>query len=795
MTTLHTVSFQKTVLATLIGLCLNQSVFALQELSDDGLSETTGEGIAILPQDFSLRLNGADIANSGQGTYGAGYIRMLPVGPLSSAQEAKNYQKADMYLYGLSLAQSKKDYGVGRTATDWGVPFGAIAAGTSANATDFGRKITSWGTADNPWVIKTLNDLSVPNFNGALNNVTYLTLEAPLYKTGTIAATDADYNLKLGFWADAFMRDKTLADTGTYNTNELKNRLRLGFVWDGFGINGSNVKIFQTLNGVSSANNNVGGTYTANLKINGVPNQPRTFNYGMSTSYNNTFGIAGLVRLNSGPTDTTRGTVSNQTVTREIKVVNWNPTYTAVAGQSGIRGGTYTEGATLVSKPGTISGGTDTAIVTAAEAANAHSTAGITVTYRPPTRSGKWYLTDTGNPHNDPYEPFWYPSNPASPGGFFNSGICTYKKGQNVDSADNHCLVSEGYTTRRFKAYGTNSWTPPAFKSVLRISTQELTGGTFDNSTPALGGVVPNFAPNSYAAPNDRGDGIFLYDPNINLVLGNLYQPLMFSTDGNNFSIELARIPNKQEVYRRIYTRYEYIDPSSGVGAVDSGVSYLGSTCNIYTCGTESGGYQGSTATHSSITIGATNKINSATINGKAYTNLNWLTADTSSGSYGVSIGELKAGANIAYSEQADYTQVWNVTRTANDVTNYKTANSGCGFLSLGACYEDVFNAFSNSWQPVAPKAAITGQGHPSLNRADPYETKYRQNYNNQIMGIQTTMPGADLRSTNATNANQAIANTLNNMKPTGGTVSNNFGSVAIDGMLIQHLKFSTTGL
>jgi hypothetical protein len=57
-----------------------------------------------------------------------------------------------------------------------------------------------------------------------------------------------------------------------------------------------------------------------------------------------------------------------------------------------------------------------------------------------------------------------------------------------------------------------------------------------------------------------------LYDPNINLVLGNLYQPLMFSTDGNNFSIELARIPNKQEVYRRIYTRYEYIDPSSGLG-------------------------------------------------------------------------------------------------------------------------------------------------------------------------------------------------------------------------------------
>ena len=99
MTTLHTVSFQKTVLASLIGLCLSQSAFALQEISDDSLSETTGEGIALLPQDFSFRLNGADTANSGQGTYGTGYIRLIPVGPLSTTQESKGYQKSDVYLY------------------------------------------------------------------------------------------------------------------------------------------------------------------------------------------------------------------------------------------------------------------------------------------------------------------------------------------------------------------------------------------------------------------------------------------------------------------------------------------------------------------------------------------------------------------------------------------------------------------------------------------------------------------------------------------------------------------------
>ena len=100
-------------------------------------------------------------------------------------------------------------------------------------------------------------------------------------------------------------------------------------------------------------------------------------------------------------------------------------------------------------------------------------------------------------------------------------------------------------------------------------------------------------------------DGIFLYDPNINLVLGNLYQLLMFSTDGNNFSIELARVPNVPEVYRRIYTRYLTIDPltdikdSSGkvlvAKSADTTTTYLGSTCNIYQCGTASGTIKGNT--------------------------------------------------------------------------------------------------------------------------------------------------------------------------------------------------------
>ena len=83
----------------------------------------------------------------------------------------------------------------------------------------------------------------------------------------------------------------------------------------------------------------------------------------------------------------------------------------------------------------------------------------------------------------------------------------------------------------------------------------------------------------------------------------------------------------------------------------------------------------------------------------------------------------------------------------------------------------------------MAPKPALAGQEHPSLNRPNPYETVQRQNYNNQILGLQTTMPVG------------TMAATINAMGSPGGSVSNNFGSAVIDGLLIQHLKFTTTGL
>jgi hypothetical protein len=53
------------------------------------------------------------------------------------------------------------------------------------------------------------------------------------------------------------------------------NRIRLQGIFNGFGLNGSKIQLFQTLGGATNTG-------------------------GMSAFYNNTLGLAGVIRLNSG---------------------------------------------------------------------------------------------------------------------------------------------------------------------------------------------------------------------------------------------------------------------------------------------------------------------------------------------------------------------------------------------------------------------------------------------------------------------------------------------------------------
>ncbi|MBJ8498587.1 hypothetical protein [Acinetobacter oleivorans] len=677
MTTLnYTVRFRKTVLASLIGLCVSQSSFALEELSDAGLSETTGEGIAILPQNTYMVFRGAGANETSNQiltdrTKDTGYINYVPVGPLSktAADTNKNGSvdsadravgKADIFLYGLALSKSDND------------------TNTRIASTDTAAAISSWGTAVNPWIFKVATENSVPNFS-ATNcsgvadpscQVTYLALEAPLYEVGTKDSAGIDaYKLKLGLWTDIFVRDPNkingAADQfnygdsngliGTSTDASRANRLRLQGVWNNFSLNGSRLQLFQTLGGATSAG-------------------------GMSPFYNDTLGFAGVVRLNSGDASNLRATITSNTPTSSV---------------------------------------------------------------------GAWvnrYSTQyTGAPSN------------------------------NSPSADWLYRIRSQTTT----VTSTGSWTAPtdsAMNNVLRLSTRESGTGQGNLVTPAInGGVAPTF---------DANEGLYLYNPNINLVLGSLYQPLVLSSDGKNFSLELARIPNKPEIYKKIYTDY------SGTNN-----SYLGSTCNVYQCGTSVtlGGktYQGSSATHSSISIGST-VYNAATNTLEAFK------GNSMQDAVGISFGKLPTGT-VGVTQTKNFYQLQNQERRAGSYTcsliftcydtwQYRTAtgwtsNAGSGLK---------FDSQGANWANIDS----TSYYNPTVNNTG-YTTTDAGNGTQFIVPAGTPLPDALYNGGRwSTTTPNADLNTYKlSSSQISSSISNNMGSAVIDGVLIQHLKLTTKGL
>ncbi|MDR7017121.1 hypothetical protein [Acinetobacter sp. 3657] len=660
-----TVVFKRTVLASLIGLLLSRSVFALELLSDDHLSDTTGEGIAILPRDFSLRFNGAEnpLANGSTPLNfpDTGYIRYIPVGPLTQASldtnkngtvgpEDRAVGKADLFLYGLAI--SKADGNSNNRFSNMG--------------------IASWGTAANPWLLKVATENNVPDFNAPTptsttsGSVTYLALEAPLFNKiiPTLAAEGADaYNLKLGLWADAFVRNPNVVENmtatgdqfnlgamnGTVASNRA-NRIRLNAVWDGFGINGSRIQMFQTLGGASNTG-------------------------GMSKFYNNTLGLNGVLRLNSGPSNTaaTRGTAT-ATAAWTAGVATTN-TYTVPSGMA-----TYGAGPIFASSGG----------------------CGVSST-SPDARN-----------------------------------LSTFSRGD--------CRQQERILTRTSRT--TTNWTAPSTGKVLRIGTKE-TSDTGLLSTPAInGGTAPTFAASS---ANDGA--VYIYNLNSNLVLGSLYQPLVLgvANDGRNVTLEIARIPNKESIYKKIYTNYARPVTATDPAAWQFNGGYYGSTCNVHYCGEHVAGtpsvisnnYQAATATHSSITIGSTN-YNAAT---------NQLSAFDGVGAIGISFGALQSGTVM---RDETYTQVQQQVRDWS--TGYERYCSG-GTNWLGSCQGYSNRYFNQNWQAFGA-----------------WTNTDRTTFSNQI---HISTPGG-------------IPNTA---PVKAAAPSNNFGSAAIDGLLIQHLKFTTTGL
>lgn len=723
MAILHMDSFQKTVLASFIGLCISQSAFALQELSDEGLSQTTGEGIALLPQNTYMifqgeknTTTGADLLNRELDT---GYINYVPVGPLSTATTDTNKSgavdegdravgKADLFLYGLALSASNAE-----RADNNNERVGLNTAGTAINA------IRSWGTATNPWILKVQSQANVPTFtpdgstpNTDTGQVTYMALEAPLYeyyndnatgtgaptviKTGADAAGADAYNLKLGLWADAFVRNPNKIDgaidqfqygnskglVGTEGDTDLNraNRLRLQGIWNGFSLNGSNLKIFQTLNGAGSTG-------------------------GLSPFYNNTLGLAGIFRLNSGDGADFKASVNQEVVQNTTSA--WNTIHD-----------------------------------------------GSSATFDPTKPSGSGSSCNNGG---------------GAPNYGGNTSGCSF-------------YIQQRQTTQQTRT----TWTLPSNlnNKVLRLSTRE-TADTDRLATPAIqGGKAPTF---------DANEGIFIYNLNTNLVLGNLYQPVILGSDGKNFSLEVARIPNKESIYKQIYTDYTGAD-----------TSYKGSTCNVYQCGANItlGGktYQGSNATHSSISIGS------------VYSNDGGKTLQAYKGidAVGISFGKLNSTTNDLTKVYTEYQ--YKYRQQSGSLGTWCSSNP-----ALGICWGSTYNMYdwvyyngtgtdstSENWNGFQryDRKSVPGNNNPA-SAGDP--TLNNRNWTasgNPAVWMNpnnSAYPTANQRfkdflGSSYTNNPQSIAPTTPVSAPALSPL-NNMGSAVIDGVLIQHLKITTTGL
>lgn len=151
----------------------------------------------------------------------------------------------------------------------------------------------------------------------------------------------------------------------------------------------------------------------------------------------------------------------------------------------------------------------------------------------------------------------------------------------------------------------------------IRISTAAKSD-TLDGTavTPAIdGSLAPVF--------HDI-EGLYLYSPNINLVLGNMYQPFVVGSEGNNIVLEVTRIPNVPEIYNKIYQNYE-----DGKGGYLGSTAFTGSTCNVVSCGTplkanvndSTAMYQGRNATHSSIAMGTVERLPNNMLRAKDHDN------------------------------------------------------------------------------------------------------------------------------------------------------------------------------
>ena len=571
--------FKKSCLASLIAVLLSPSVYALESLSDDHLSETTGEGVALVLDDFKMVFQAPkdisagssyarNIENPGQAD--TGFIRIIPTGEnyqqLSDRAFNDVYQPAYNAQYSASYAAT---YSSSKTTE-----FNRIQAGERTTAYNEVNTVkrAEYTNYEKTFVAGTVAQERYDYwyaYHGAFGGGTYYVESRRKTEATTKATNDVNNNQTYITQINDKVTNKIKDETNPIGDTRANQKA------DVFALAAVNTHTNQQIR------TNVNSTDIPNIMVN-KRTKADVFIYGLALSKSDN-------NLNSR--------FSNQGF-------NWGSTvnpWLFRAGTEKVRQFSAAE-----KDLGYIALEAPLATVAANEADNNIKLGFWTDIFARSFTSSNYVDPKTGAPN--------------VPGDLL---VSERLRLQFVANG----LSLNGSQFRLFQTFTspTKDYSQTlGLASVIRINTNDTpenltTASTNLDSkgiristaakTDQLDGVGSTPALNSSVAPTFHElEGMYIYSPNINLVLGTMDQPFIVASDGNNIILEVTRIPNVPEIYNKIYQNY-----GSGLGTT----VLKGSTCNVYQCGEAiknvstdaSALYQGRTATHSSIAIGSTERV------------------------------------------------------------------------------------------------------------------------------------------------------------------------------------------
>ena len=607
--------FKKSCLASVIAVLLSPSVYALESLSDNNLSETTGEGIALLPENFKMVFQGPNdvstassynntaIAAADKPKYDTGFIRIIPTGENYELQYQRAYDKIYQSNYNSGYTYAKTNLYQASYDSTYSTVYNGIyqngSTTTSTYTTTYAQVQTQNQTAYRDQEISVYakqqtyvdyykkrydqyyynSELTIPNDGTTEYSGGWLNKDKSSENAwkNTVEKIEAAYGSTITTAVNNHLKETTLAQirasansTATQQATSTANTTVINYA----KTTASNV-----------ANANAAGAVT------NARTKADVFIYGLALSKSN-----GNLNQRYSNVGLNWGNAANPWLFRASTakdIQQFSAANKSDIGYLALEAPLAMDGVDTTSDRIKLGFWTDIFSrsfdsVRTINAATGAPASGLDKDYRLRSQFVANGLSINGSQvrlfqtQNDDVNKLYDET----------LGIAALLR---INTNDNPSTLKFSDTNLDEKG--------------IRISTAAKSD-TDDGTavTPAIdGSLAPLF--------NDK-DGLYLYSANINLVLGNMYQPFILASEGNNIILEVTRIPKVPAIYSQIYTWYSDTDPNpqfqAGTGLTTA--SFKGSTCNVSYCGSNYSDittgsntvrYQGTNATHSSIAIGS----------------------------------------------------------------------------------------------------------------------------------------------------------------------------------------------